>query len=320
MNGRKRFLRNALLFLLLVFAINMALNSVYDKWMIYHRLNRNQDRQFMEYSDSLVFLMMGNSHNMLNPAIIGNSFSYISPAEVYAQTYYKLRYILENTGKRPQYIVLSVDPANFSPKAENTLKFDGYWRKYVDYQELARITGDYNYYTKWFSGNYCAYVGNYKFIFRSITLINADFSVVKNGYRPPRSFRNFAEEPNRDALGLERATSYLAGYGNSPDLQPAMYFSKILTLCREYNIRPILVRMPLTNEYLEYAHQLVDLESLDRQIEKIAGDVTGDYLLFDFRTELSGRPEFFFNADHPNPQGADIISEKFKKLVSEQLR
>lgn len=81
-----------------------------------------------------------------------------------ALTYYKLKYILENSGKVPEYAVLSVDPANFSPKAGNTLKFDGYWRKYLDYPALARETGDYDYYIKWFTGRFCAYIGNYKFI------------------------------------------------------------------------------------------------------------------------------------------------------------
>lgn len=320
MDRQKQFFRNALIYLLLALAVNAVLNAVYDRTMIYHRLNRNQDRQFEEYNDTLTFLMLGNSHDMINPEITGNSFNYASPGEVYTQTYYKLKYILEKTGKIPEYAVLSVDPANFSPKAENTLKFDGYWRKYVDYPALARETGDYDYYIKWFTGRFCAYIGNYKFIYMSVIFLNADFSLVKNGYRPPRDYRNFAREPDRNALGLERATAYLSGYGKKPDKGPETYFRKILSLCRDYDITPVLVRMPLTDEYLMHASKLVDLDDLDRQIEGIAAEETGNYIMIDFREALSGKPELFFNADHVNPRGADIISEKFRAKMQAHIK
>ncbi len=315
--SHRSFFRKVIVIFLLLLVVNALLNLIYDRWMIYHRLNRNQDRQFEAFSDTLTYLMLGNSHDMINPQILGNSFNYASPSEVYTQTWYKFKYILEKSSKKPEYVFISVDPVNFSPKAENTIKFDGYWRKYVDYFELAKETGDTDYLVKWFTGRYCAYAGNYKFIFMSLVYLNADFSKVVNGYRPPRDYRNFALEPDRRASGIERATSYLSGYGTAPDPGAVRYFKRILELCAENNIKPILVRMPLTDEYLEHANKLVDMKSLDDQIEKIAGEVAGEYLLFDFRNEFSGRPELFFNADHVNPKGADLISHKIKTRLIE---
>src|ERR1039457_4284301 len=138
MNRNKVFFKKLLIFILLVLGLNALLNIVYNHWMYYFRLARLQDEQFEAHPDSLKYLMLGNSHNRINPAILGNGFCYIMPKEVYTETYYKLKYILEKTNKRPENIVLSIDPVNFSPRAGSELSFDGYWRKYLDYDELAR--------------------------------------------------------------------------------------------------------------------------------------------------------------------------------------
>ena len=121
----KLFFKKLLVFIILVIVVNMLLNAVYDHWMYYFRLARIQDEQFDAHSDTLKYLMLGNSHNRINPEILGNGFCYIMPKEIYTQTYYKLKYILEKTNKRPENILLSIDPVNFSPRAENELSFDG---------------------------------------------------------------------------------------------------------------------------------------------------------------------------------------------------
>ena len=248
MHRNKIFFKKLSVFILLVLGLNAALNAIYDRWMFFHRLNRNQDRQFEAYSDTLKYLMLGNSHDMVNPTIVGNSFCYVSPRELYLQTYYKFRYILEKNKKKPECILLSIDPVNFSPKAENDIMFDGYWRKYLDYVELAREYQDPYYLLRWFNGNFYAYAGGYQYIFKTLMYFQFDISQIKNGYLPQRDFHNFAKEPNRENLGIERATAYLASYSEKSDLGAVKYYCRILDLCKKYNIRPILLRMPLTDE------------------------------------------------------------------------
>ena len=110
----------------------------YNHWMYYFRLARVQDQQFKARTGPLKYLMLGNSHNRANREILGNGFCYIMPKETYIETYYKFKYILDKTNIRPEYILLSVDPVNFSPRAETELSFDGYWKKYINYFELVR--------------------------------------------------------------------------------------------------------------------------------------------------------------------------------------
>ena len=68
----------------------------------------------------------------------------------------------------------------------------------------------------------------------------------------------------------------------------------------------------MSDEYLTYARKMVDLDKLDREIEAVTAKNCNDFHLFDYRNEFHGRPEYFFNADHINPAGVNIITQKLK--------
>lgn len=322
MNRNKLFFIKLFVFLLLAAALNFLFNAAYDRWMYYFRLARTQDKQFAAYNDSLQYLMLGNSHNRVNPEIMGNGFCYIMPKEVYAQTYYKLKYILEETDKRPENIFLSIDPVNFSPKAGSELPFEGYWKKYLDYSELAREYDDPGYFWYWFTGNYFSYVGNYRYAYMSVQFFNADLGTIKNGYIPARDYKNFAKEPNREILAYGIAKAYLSSYSKTSQLGDTKYYLKILDLCRQYHIRLLLLRMPLSDEYLRYAGKMIDIEKLDREIIDLTRKHCNNFEVFDYRNEFRGKSEYFFNADHINPEGVAIVTQKIKAELVEkdQLR
>ena len=313
MKRNKLFFKKLGVFVILVLALNIILNEVYNHWMYYFRLARTQDEQFQTYTGPLKYLMLGNSHNRVSPAILGNGFCYIMPKEIYTQTYYKLKYILEKTNKRPENILLSIDPVNFSPRAETELSFDGYWRKYLNYFELARDYHSSDYLVNWFTGNFFSYAGNYRYVLMSIQFFKANLNQIKNGYIPARNYLNFAKESNREAIGFEVATAYLSSYSKNSILGETRYYLKILDLCKQYNIHLILLRMPMTDEYLKYARNLIDLNKLDREIIDLTRNHCDDFKVFDYRNEFHGKPEYFFNADHINPDGVTIISSKIKE-------
>ena len=313
MKRNKLFFKKLGVFVILVLALNIILNEVYNHWMYYFRLARTQDEQFQAYTGPLKYLMLGNSHNRVSPAILGNGFCYIMPKEIYTKTYYKLKYILEKTNKRPENILLSIDPVNFSPRAETELSFDGYWRKYLNYFELARDYHSSDYLVNWFTGNFFSYAGNYRYVLMSIQFFKANLNQIKNGYIPARNYLNFAKESNREAIGFEVATAYLSSYSKKSILGETRYYLKILDLCKQYNIHLILLRMPMTDEYLKYARKLIDLDKLDREIIDLTRNHCDDFKVFDYRNEFHGKPEYFFNADHINPDGVTIISSKIKE-------
>jgi hypothetical protein len=315
MNRNKLFFTKLFVFLLLVLGLNMILNVAYDHWMYYFRLARVQDRQFEARKEPIRYLLLGNSHNRANPAILGNGFCYIMPKETYTETYYKFKYILERTDKRPEYVLLSIDPVNFSPRAETELSFDGYRHKYMDYFDLIRESGDPGYLVNWLNGNFFSYAGNYKYILMSMQFFKADLNIIQNGYIPARNYRNFAKEPDRDGLGFEIATAYLSSYGKKSQIGESKFYCKILDLCRQNKIHLVLLRMPMTDEYLKYARRYVDLDKLDREIVDLTRTHNNDFRVLDFRNEFHYRSDYFFNADHINPDGVAIISKKIKDEI-----
>ncbi|MEI6884165.1 MAG: hypothetical protein WCO02_06735 [Bacteroidota bacterium] len=316
MNRNKLFFRKLIIFLLLAAGLNFLFNAVYNRWMYYFRLARTQDMQFEAYTGPLEYLMLGNSHNRINPEIMGNGFCYIMPKEVYAQTYYKLKFILEKTGKRPDNIFLSIDPVNFSPKAGTELTFEGYWTKYLDYAELARVYDDPAYFQYWLTGTFFSYVGNYKYAYMSLQFFNADLSKIRNGYIPARDYRNFAKEPNRETLAYGIATAYLSSYSKKSELGDTRYYIKLLELCRQYNIRLLLLRMPLSDDYLKFAGRMIDMGKLDGEIIELTRKHCDNFEVFDFRNEFHEKPGYFFNADHINPDGVAIVTEKIKASLA----
>jgi len=320
MNPNKLFFIKLFVFLLLAAGLNLLFNAAYNHWMYYFRLARTQDKQFAAYTGPLEYLMLGNSHNRINPEMMGNGFCYIMPKEVYAETYYKLKYILEKTGKKPENIFLSIDPVNFSPKAGTELPFEGYWTKYLDYAELAREYKDLAYYQHWLTGTFFSYVGNYKYAYMSVQFFNADLGKIRNGYIPARDYMNFAKEPNRETLAYGIATAYLSSYSRTSQMGDTRYYLKILDLCRQYNIRLLLLRMPMSNEYLKFAGRMINIEKLDREIIELTRKHSDDFEVFDFRNEFSGQPGYFFNADHINPEGVAIVTQKIKAVLAEKSK
>ena len=81
MNRNKQFFKKLTVFVILVLAVNELLNVAYNHWMYYFRLSRIQDEEFQAYSGTLKYLMLGNSHNRINPLILGPGFCYIMPKE-----------------------------------------------------------------------------------------------------------------------------------------------------------------------------------------------------------------------------------------------
>jgi len=317
MNRNRKFFLKLAIFIGLVLVLNEGLNLAYDRWMYYFRLARNQDSQFASLpSDSLKYLMLGNSHNRINPEILNPGFCYITPKETYRQTWYKLKNIIEVQRKIPQNILLSIDPVNFSPKAASELSFDGYWRKYLNYSQLTNDKQSSGSMLNWVYGTFFSYVGNYKYVYMSALFFRTDLSKIKHGYFPARNYKNFAKEPNRDQLGYYVASTYLAGYQGKSVLYNTDYYLKILDLCRQHHIHLVLLRMPLTDEYLKYAHKLINIEQLDQEIVDLTRKNYDNFDVFDFRHEFQGKPWYFFNADHVNPTGAAIISHKLKEQLN----
>jgi len=281
--------------------------------MIMNRYLNLQDNQIADYNDTLKYLMIGSSHNTVNPQIIGQSFNYATPNENYIKNYYKLKWLLENKNFRPEFILMNHELPLFSPFASERFKYNSYWIKHVDYFELARERNDNDYVYKWLEGNFFSYVGKYREILMSL-YFKEDLNKVENGYRSPIDIKNFADQKNRMGFSRQRAKLYLADFKHL-DKDMIVYFRRIMSMCKENGIKVVLLNMPVSKEYYIASYEVADIEQLDKEADSILDDYKDIIIILDYEKVFFDHPEYFYNPDHLNPKGADSVS----RLIKEDL-
>jgi hypothetical protein len=305
-----RFAIKLLLFAALLAAVNYALDQAFKAFSVHHLLHRTMDKQFAEYEGTMTYLAMGNSHNCVNTHILENSFNYGSPSESIIQSYYKLKYILEKSGKKPEYLLLQGDISSFGPKIASRYEYNFYWKKYIDYVELARIKKDRDILVKYMEGKFFSYAGNYKDIQLSIVYrIKMRGIEMFRGFRPHRDYRNFADEPDRQKAAWKKATLFLSG-DEYFDPTIRVYFEKILQLCQEHEVKVFLLRIPMSKEFYEEELKIVPADKLYEEVEAIAYRYPVFIRTLDYHGLYFDHPEYFFDPDHLNVKGSDLFTTR----------
>lgn len=313
----RTFTIRLLLFSALLIGINIALDQAFKTFSVHNILNKRLDDQFAAYQGTLKYMSMGNSHNCVNTWILPNSFNYGSPSENYIQSYYKLKYILEKSGKKPEILLLQADLSTFGPKIANRYEYNSYWLKYIDYPELARIKGDHEVLTKWLEGKFFSYAGNYKDVQLTIVYrIKIKKLEMHNGYRPHRDYANFADVADKQRDAWNKAHLFLTP-GQAFDPTIKAYFRMILELCREHGVKVILIRYPETEEMYTAESQIISPGSLYHEVTAIAGGYTSYAGILDYHSLFFGHPEYFFDPDHLNVKGSDLFTEKLTTDLGE---
>lgn len=307
----RTFIIRLLLFSALLLGVNFALDQAFKAFSVHNILNLRMDEQFADYNDTLKYLSLGNSHNCINTYILSNSFNYGSPSENYIQSYYKLKHILEKSGKKPEYVILQADISTYGPKIADRFEYNSYWIDYIDYPELARIKGDRNVLTKWIEGRFFSYAGNYKDVQLSILYrIKIRKLEMHNGYRPHRDYRNFAQEKDKQRLAWAKANLFLTrGTWFDPTIKA--YFEKILQLCQNHGVKVLMIRYPMTREFHEEEIRIVPEHQLFREVEAIASKYPVFVKMFDYHNLFFDHPEYFFDPDHLNIKGSDLFTRRF---------
>lgn len=309
----QKFAIRLLVFSVLLIAVNYSLDWAFKAFSIHSLLNNTMDKQFAEYEGRLTYLTLGNSHNCINTHILDNSFNYGSPSESLIQSYYKLKYILEKSGRKPEYLILQADISSFGPKSASRFEYNFYWKKYIDYIELAKIKGEWDITGKWLEGKFFSYAGNYKDIQLSILYrIKMKDMEMYRGFRPHRDFRNFADEADRQKAAWRKANLILS---KESYFDPAVkiYFDKIIRLCQDHGVKVILVRIPMSKEFYTEETKIVDAGRLYREVDSIASQYPVYLGTYDYHALYFDRPEYFFDPDHLNVKGSDLFTTRLSE-------
>ncbi|HLO89757.1 MAG: hypothetical protein ACM3ME_09285 [Chloroflexota bacterium] len=306
----RKFKIKLLIFAVILILINTALDQAFKAFSVHNILNRKMDEQFAAYDDTLKYLAFGNSHDCINTHILNDCFNYGSPSENYIQSYYKLKYILEKSGKKPEYFLLQSDASSYGKKISDRYEYNSYWIKYIDYIELAKVKDDRSVLWKWLEGMFFSYAGNYKDIQLSIVYrIKMKNLEMYRGFRPHRNFQNFASDINRQKSAWNKASLINSSDGYfDPSIR--YYFIKMLELCQQYNVKLVLIRYPVSKEFDDEERKIVPVDKLYTEVDSIAAKYSCYAGTLDYHNIYFDNPNYFFDPDHLNVQGSDLLTER----------
>jgi hypothetical protein len=309
-----RFLRRGALFLLVLAVLSLGLSTFYERVVMADSFLLRRDRQYRAYKGKLDFLFLGDSHvhRGIDPTVIGRSFNFGCASENYMQSYYKLSRILLEPGpaRDCRVVVMPFDLHSFSSYRSARFRHAFYWKRYVDFLDLGRRKGNIpRYLGKLGQGTLVSYWGqgdDFQGYFRSLFSGREGLDELRLGFIV--SHDDYALVKNHERRGRERASHQLRGHVNF-DRDFVQYFGLCLRLVRNRGKRMVLVRYPVTAEYLDHAEKLVTAEpppEIQRAIEK-----TGAVIL-DYRRAFLGRKDLFSDPNHLNETGARELSAALK--------
>ena len=105
----KRPLGKILLFIALFAILHLGLSQAYYRTVAAHASVAAVDAEFRTLMDEINILILGDSHprNDVHPKLITDqTFNFASQGENYIQTYYKLRYFIEDENLDLDMVIL----------------------------------------------------------------------------------------------------------------------------------------------------------------------------------------------------------------------
>jgi hypothetical protein len=313
---RKSLLKFFIFFILLL-TVNFFLDNLYKSTITAASIEGRKDNQFDNYNDTLKYLLLGDSHiqNAIDPRILKNSFNYSSANENYIQTYYKLKTIVKKKNKTPECIVLPIDISSFSGFRSDRFKYDAYWIRFMDYFELKKEKNNWDFISKWLSGSFFSYAGNYETIFRYILVSRNTLGELHFGYKA--RYEKLSEKNDKFEFSERRAKLYLDST-NYFDRDLSLYFQNILSFCNSNNIEVILIRLPIDEHYYKIAGKLIPINKYYEKIDAIISEHKNICYKIDYHNLFFGKQEFLRNPDHVNFKGAPIVSQMLLEKLNKK--
>lgn len=328
-------LKRPILFTLVLLSLNFLLGYYYSNAVMSESLLMRSERGFYrDTGERIRYLVMGDSHVMrgVDPLILdrsGTSYNISTVGEQYRFTYYRLKHIIEDDGKKVENVILPMGLHTFSTRYSDEGMFvnNYFWSKYLDYFELGREMGKVPFFIqRGIEGHLIPYLRGYENFIRffsswhdggepfSYLLTGESSHPSRGGFVPKGGDYSMAADPMRVALG--RASEFFKG--RSPyDKNLIEYFYKTIELCERKGINIILVSMPVTKNF--YSASVSYILSGDKAFDEfyIENEVRKRYGLhvLDSLIVYFDRDDLFFDSDHLNSYGAEVFSRRLGELI-----
>lgn len=313
MKGLKNFSRVAAVVLGFLI-LNAAINELYTRAVLSKLLIFKREEQFQDAKDDVSILFLGDSHSEsgLWPRYIPNSFNLSNSAENYIQTYYKIAYFLEKEQLGIDLVTLPLDVHEFSSHRVDNFTSPYYWKKYVNYYELGKNKGElFRFLQQRLVGEFRIFNG----LDFTVELLveGAGLGEIEQGFLMRKL--DLSQYPNVPGWAASRARYHLED-ANYMDPLLFEYFLRMLELLQAHDIYVVLIRFPVTEEYLESVSQYISIEDFYEEVIEILAENGFDYLILDYHDLYYGQYHLFNDPDHLNVSGAEL----FSLIVRDDLR
>jgi hypothetical protein len=241
-------------------------------------------------------------HRVVNTAIGG---------EHYLKTYYRMRMLIERTGREVDSILLPLDAASFSSWHAENFAPEYVWGRYVDYLEVGRVRGSpWDYAGRWLKGRFLPYAGELR------TLNQLRTKRYGFGEDLPTGSFAFLSPIEREAAALGQAREHLQGADlMDPGLRWA--FDQIVAWADSRGAKVVAVAFPVTAEYDQWVERTGIQERV--QSEVLPGFLSDpNHFYIDHHDLFATRGEFFSDPHHLNAAGRTGYSKYLRAQLVER--
>lgn len=304
---KKIFMKKGVIFLIVLFIIIFIINSFYIN-IIFNEKNiyRNYEQFLQTDKSDLEIIFFGDSHPAMdiNPEYIDNSFNFAVPSETYEQTFIKVKWIIENY-PNIDIFVIPYDYHSFSSYRSNPYYDKKHWLNFVSVKDLSEL-----------SNSSQLEIMVYKYL--PITGKGTEIlSYVENKENKTELYlgwqketKKFIDNENMTKSASDRVDMQLVGNPNIKDKKLFDSFIKINNLLEKNNKKIILIKYPLTEEYLFAVKKKGLNKNSFYQEEKYLLEKFEELYILDYQDYFSENKTIFSDQDHLNDKGAKIFSKK----------
>lgn len=304
-----KFIKNAVTIGIIFIILLLLLNQAYIQF-VFKQKNIDKDyEQLKEINkNELQVIFMGDSHvaRGINPIYINNSFNFAVPSETTEQTFYKTRWILKEY-PNIEIFVFPYDPHMFWSYRSNEYHDRIFWINFLSYEELMQVTNT----------------------SKVKTYMLTNFPVISNGeealelllYHEDKTemYLGWQKITNNSVEGkdvLTKARRRVQGQtknGNERNMRLFTSFLQTIRLLEQNNKTVILIKFPLTEEYLEAVEETgMSITNFYKEESYLLEKFPNLYIL-DHQNIYKENKSLFSDSDHLNIQGAELFSKKINE-------
>lgn len=304
--------------LLIGWVVHMRLSVFYMRDVQGGTVVARTVQQYQPLRAEVDTLIVGDSHPKwgILAAQLDNAFNLAIPGQTMPETYAVLKAQIDDPVVNPRRVVLSADATVFSNWQSYIWIYNHYYSRYEDMWELGRLRGQpLLYLVRGITGRHAPYMGQRFTILKYLDSglpPDLPFAVhLKMARGSFESQTSEADRPRGERRGVIEERLRMQFPHHEFDEVAALYFSRVLELCRKKGIGVLVVRYPLTAAYLRGVDEIAAEMGLEGRLAELLAPHP-EVRLLDARAEFVGNLSLFADVDHLNVRGARRFTPRIR--------